>query len=171
MSSKSTLFQILFEEKNIVFAVKLQRLKKLYSTKNDFVFDFDININNVRRFLLKLIKNQIEKICVDRSRDEFAEYLSSNYNELKINFSHIIINFQKSSENIISNVELSSSHTTCFLLRVKRKHINDLIINARIKEFFILAFFSLKHRDFYKTLIYSCDLNQHVTLKKTFNEH
>ena len=57
-------------------------------------------------------------------------------------------------------------YTTCSLFRVKRKHINDLIINARIKEFFILAFFSLKHKNFYETIIYSCDFDQHVTLKK-----
>ena len=144
----------------------MQRSKKLYSTKNDFVFDFDISTNNVRRFLLKLIKNQIEKICIDRFRGEFVEYLSNNDSELKIIFNHVIINLQKSFENIILNVELLNSHTTCFFLRVKRKHINDLIKIARIEEFFILASFSLKHKDFYETLIYSCDLDQHVTLER-----
>ena len=164
MPPKPTLLQALLEEKNITFAVKMQGSKELYPAKNDFAFDFDISTDNVRRSLLELVENQIEKTCADRSRGEPAEYLSGNDSGLEATPSHATTNLQESPEGITPDAELSSPHTACSLLRVKREHINDLIETARTEGFPILASFPLKHRDSYETLIYSCDLDQHVTL-------
>ena len=164
MPPKPTLLQVLLEETNITFAVKDHESKELYPAKNDFDFDFDISPDNVRRSPLEPVENQIEKTCADHSRGEPAEYLSGNNSGLEADPSHATTNLQERPEGITPNAELSSPHTACSLLRVKREHISDLIVNARTERFPILASFPLKHRDSYEILIYSCDLDQHVTL-------